>query len=235
VTSHRVEVAVFAIAFSVFGLVAVALAWSGDWAYEGLANLNGVKQTTFILPASPVDPRPVEATINLPTAISWHHAWATYVTGVSAVPAISFGLPVFSQDEYAHMADVRGVFRGAEVGAVLALFVAAYRVARARRRGDALRLVRAGAVVAAGIVAVIGVVAVFAFDPLFLLFHEVFFPQGNFLFDPATSNLLRLYPEWYWQGITAGVGVSFIAVALLAAGAAHIALRRGSNTYTRAA
>ena len=55
------------------------------------------------------------------------------------------------------------------------------------------------------------------------------------MFDPATSNLLRLYPEWYWQGITAGVGVSFIAVALVAAAAAHIALGWGSNTYTRAA
>jgi hypothetical protein len=62
----------------------------------------------------------------------------------------------------------------------------------------------------------------------------VFFPQGNFLFAPD-SNLLRLYPEWYWQGITAGVAVSFIALALLVAGAAHIALRRRSNTYTRAA
>jgi uncharacterized membrane protein len=88
---------------------------------------------------------------------------------------------------------------------------------------------------ATGIVAVIGVAAAVAFDPLFLLFHDVFFPQGNFLFDPATSNLIRLYPEWYWQGITAGVGLSFIAVAILLAGAAHMALRRGSNTYTRAA
>jgi integral membrane protein (TIGR01906 family) len=235
VNSYRVEVAIFAIGLAMFGLVALALAWSGDWAYEGLANLNGVKQTTFILPASPVDPRPVEATINLPTAISWHHAWATYVIGVSAVPAISFGGSVFSQDEYAHMADVRAVFRGAEYTAALALLVLVFRVTRARLRGDALRLVRAGSLISVAIVAIIGVAAAVAFDPLFLLFHEVFFPQGNFLFDPATSNLLRLYPEWYWQGITAGVGVSFIALALVAAAAAHIALRRGSNTYTRAA
>jgi uncharacterized membrane protein len=107
-------------------------------------------------------------------------------------------------------------------------------VQRAHRRGDALRLVRAGAITAAGIVAIIGVAAAVAFDPLFLLFHDLFFPQGNFLFDPATSNLIRLYPEWYWQGITAGVGLSFIAVAVLVAGAAHRALRQVSNTYTRA-
>jgi uncharacterized membrane protein len=105
---------------------------------------------------------------------------------------------------------------------------------RARRRGEALRLIRAGSLVAAAVVAVIGVAAAVAFDPLFLLFHELFFPQGNFLFAPD-SNLLRLYPEWYWQGITAGVAVSFIALALLAAVAAQIALQRRSNTYTRAA
>jgi uncharacterized membrane protein len=145
------------------------------------------------------------------------------------------GGPLFTPDEYAHMADVRTVFRGAELAAVLALFVGGYRISRARRRGEALRLVRAGALVAAGIVTVIGVAAAVAFDPLFLLFHDVFFPQGNFLFDPATSNLLRLYPEWYWQGITAGVGVSFIGLALLAAFVSHIALSRRSNTYTRAA
>jgi hypothetical protein len=233
-TTYRVEVAFFAIAFTVFGLVALALVWSGDWAYGALANVNGVKSTSFVLPSSPFDARPVETPIDLPTAISWHHAWATYVTGLSAIPAISWGLPVFSQDEEAHMADVRAVFRGAEYAAALALFVLVFRIGRARRRGDALRLVRAGSLIAAAIVAVIGIAAAVAFDPLFLLFHEVFFPQGNFLFG-ADSNLIRLYPEWYWQGITAGVGLSFIGVALLVAAAAHSALRRRSNTYTRAA
>jgi len=235
VTSSRVEVAVFAIAFTAFGLVALALVWSGDWAYAALANVSGGATRTILVPRVQDGVR-VESPADLQLWLSWHHAWATYVIGLTMDPPIAFGTgPIFTADEYAHMADVRRVFRGAEVGAVLALFVAAYRVARARRRGAALLLVRAGALIAAGIVAVIGLAAAVAFDPLFLLFHDVFFPQGNFLFDPATSNLLRLYPEWYWQGITAGVGVSFIAVALLVAAAAHIALRQRSNTYTRAA
>jgi uncharacterized membrane protein len=162
-----------------------------------------------------------------------HRAWATYVIGVSDV-AIGPACSLFTSDERAHMADVRAVFRGAEYAAALALFILIFRVERARRRGEALRLVRAGSLIAAGIAGAIGVAAAVAFDPLFLLFHEVFFPQGNFLFAPD-SNLIRLYPEWYWQGITAGVGFSFIVVALLVAGVAHRALRRASNTYTRAA
>src|SRR6185503_18314472 len=218
-----------------FGLVALALVWSGDWAYVFLANLSGVKTITLTLPPhSVLDPGPSVMIGDVASvAKSWHHPWAAYVTGASSEPALSTQ-GVFTADEYAHMADVRGVFRGAEVAAALAFFVAAFRVARARWRGEALRLMRAGSLVSVAIVAAIGVAAAVAFDPLFLLFHEVFFPQGNFLFAPD-SNLLRLYPEWYWQGITAGVAVSFIAFVLLVAGAAHIALLRRSNTYTRAA
>ena len=233
-TTYRIEVAIFAIALALFGLVALALVWSGDWAYAFLANINGVKQVTFSFPPRALGPGPTDSPVDLATVISaWHHPWAAYVTGVSAEPAL-VTQGVFTADEYAHMADVRAVFRGAEYAAALALFVMIFRVQRARRRGGAVRLVRAGALTAAGIAVVIAIAAVVAFDPLFLLFHQVFFPQGNFLFSPD-SNLIRLYPEWYWQGITAGVGSSFIAVSLLVAGAAHTALRRRSNTYTRAA
>ncbi|MGH2471925.1 MAG: DUF1461 domain-containing protein [Candidatus Limnocylindria bacterium] len=229
-TTYRVEVAIFAIAFAVFGLVAVALVWSGGWAYELLARATAHTETTFVVKSGGIGSGPV--VVDLHGLLDWHGKWASFVTGISdSAPS---NTRFFTDDEYAHMADVRAMFRGAEFAAALALFVAGFRVARARRRGDAVRLVRAGSSIAAGMVAVIGVAAAVAFDPLFLLFHEVFFPQGNFLFPPD-SNLIRLYPEWYWQGITAGVGMSFIAVALLVAGAAHIALRRRSNTYTRAA
>jgi uncharacterized membrane protein len=68
-------------------------------------------------------------------------------------------------------------------------------------------------------------VATVAFEPLFLAFHYVFFPQGNFLFDPATSNLVRLYPDWYWEGISLRVGLSFVLLALVVAGVAHLRLR----------
>jgi hypothetical protein len=228
--SHRVDVVVFAIALTVFGLVALALVWSGDWAYALLANLNGVKGATFA--SRLLTDRAVVSSVDLPRLLAWHRGWATYVIGLSGPPE---GLGTFSGAEYEHMADVRNVFRGAELVAILALGIIGFRMRRALAEGRALRLVRDGAFAAAMLVAAIGVAAVLAFDQLFLLFHEVFFPQGNFLFDPETSNLLRLYPEWYWQGITAGVGVSFIAVALLVALISHRALHRRSNTYTRAA
>jgi hypothetical protein len=233
VTSHPVQAAIVAIAFVIFGLVALAIVWSGDWAYAALAGMNGVDSAVFVNTGLLVDRIPLDELLR------FHREWAAYVIGLAGNPPrphVMFepsDFQLFSPDEYRHMADVRDVFRGAETAGVLAVAVAAFRVVRTQRRAEALRLVRDSALVAAGLVAVVGLAAAVAFEPMFLLFHRVFFPQGNFLFPPE-SNLIRLYPEWYWQGITAGVGGSFIAIALVAAAAAHIALRRAATTYTRA-
>src|SRR5207247_9586092 len=129
----------------------------------------------FVLPPrSALDVGPFEGQVNLPAMISWHHTWAAYVTGASAEPAFP-GVSVFSQDEYAHMADVRAVFHGAEIAAVLAFFATVFRVLRARSQGYALRLVRAGSVVAAAIVVGVGVAAIAVVATLFLLFHGLIF------------------------------------------------------------
>jgi integral membrane protein (TIGR01906 family) len=231
VSSHRVDVVVFAIAFAVLGLVTLGIVWSGDWAYAALANATGNTSTTFV--STLTDPRESpRVTIDLPRLLEWHRQWVGYVVGFAEEPQ---ALGTFNGPEHEHMADVRSVFRGAEVAALLALGVIVFRIRRARRDARALRLVRDAAAWAAGLVTLIGVAAAVAFEPMFQLFHRVFFPQGNFLFDPATSNLVRLYPEWYWQGITAGVAASFVVGALLAAAAAQLALRRRANPYTRAA
>jgi uncharacterized membrane protein len=126
------------------------------------------------------------------------------------------------------MADVRRVFDSVKILIPAGMFVMALRMQRARARGLAslLRLIRNGAIAAGVAVAVVGTVAAVAFDAAFLLFHQIFFPQGNFLFDPATSNLLRLYPDWYWQGITLRIGLSFIGLAAAVAVAAGVGLRR---------
>ena len=218
------EVALFAVGLLLAGLVISALAWSGTGPYAALASDNGVDSMSFrvLTPEGGTWAMNVDAVVAIV-----HEPWVRYVTGgTDAQP--QFDHPLFSPDEYAHMADVRNVFAGAKLMIPVGLFVLAIRLQRARATSGAaaLRLARDGSLVAAGIVAIIGVVAVFAFEPLFLLFHEVFFPQGNYLFDPATSNLVRLYPDWYWEGITLRVGLSFIATALGIAAVATLALRR---------
>lgn len=134
---------------------------------------------------------------------------------------------LFTPAEFAHMTDVRRVFIGAQVAALVATAVAVLLAVRAARRGRAAALVLVrDAAFAAGLgVAGLAAAAAVAFDPLFLLFHELFFPQGNFLF-PSGSALLALYPDPYWYGVTLRVGLSFVGIAAAIALSATATLRR---------
>ena len=67
----------------------------------------------------------------------------------------------------------------------------------------------------------IGVIGYFAFDTLFTLFHEVFFPQGNWEF-PVDSNMIRLYPYAFWQLTAVALGV----LCVIGGGAAWFVARR---------
>ena len=225
----KFETALFAIGFAMAGLVLLALLWSGTAAYEQMARSNGVTGATFVL-----DPDGARGSVevDLSRMVEWHRMWSAYVTGGSETldgPGLE---DWFTNDERSHMADVRRVFDGAKILTPAGLFVMAIRLQRARTHSAEamLRLVRDGAIAAGVTVTAVGIVAALAFDQAFLLFHEVFFPQGNFLFDPATSNLLRLYPDWYWQGITIRIGLSFIALASVVAVAASLGLRRARST-----
>ena len=221
----RLETALFAIGLAMAGLVLLALAWSGAGAYEDMARANAGAGATFIDHTTGRN-----ADVGIGELVAEHRGWSEYVTGGTADPPASGRF--YTADEVSHMRDVRGVFDGVKILIPAGLFVMAIRLQRARARGaeTMLRLVRDGSAAAAIALAGVGVLAALAFDQAFLLFHRVFFPQGNFLFDPATSNLVRLYPDWYWQGITLRIGLSFIAACAVVAILAAVGLRRGRST-----
>jgi len=95
----------------------------------------------------------------------------------------------------------------AAVGVLLAL-----RALRGRRRQVGRLFVTAAALVGA-LALIAGAVFAAAFDAAFLAFHELFFPQGNFLFGPD-SNLLKLFPEGFWfeSSMVAGLTILLGAV-----------------------
>ncbi len=216
------EVLLFAIALSFAAIVTLALVWSGDAPYRDLARDNHVTRYAFVVLA----PAGGVLETDLDGAVAIHQRWSQYVTGGAGDPP-RFDPSLFTDDEYSHMEDVRHVFDLTKFFVPAALVVIIVRLQRARRRSarDMWRVVRDGSLVAVGIIAIIALATVFAFDRLFMLFHELFFPQGNFLFDPSTSNLLRVWPEWYWEGMFLRVGISFLAVALILVVAAALRLR----------
>jgi integral membrane protein (TIGR01906 family) len=155
--------------------------------------------------------------------VGLHSAWLAYVTGFGNGP----GVLLFTLDESQHMADVRHVFIGAEIAAVCGLVAIVILGRAVGRRGSAslAALARDASVVAAVGVAVLGIAAALAFDSLFLAFHELFFPQGNFLFPPD-SNLIAMYPDEYWYETTIRIGAAFVVVMAVIAIASAATLRR---------
>ena len=136
------------------------------------------------------------------------------------------GQPVLVERERQHMRDVRGVFGGFALLAVVAgLFLVAALVG-ARRLGHPERAwaaIRGGAIGLAVGVVVAGVVATFAFDAAFEIFHRLFFAGGTYLFDPTTDRLVQLFPFAFWSETTMAVGG---VILVLSIGVAFVAGRR---------
>jgi integral membrane protein (TIGR01906 family) len=140
------------------------------------------------------------------------------------------GQPVLNDRERAHMVDVRSVFRGLWILAAASVVVLVAASRRADRRAT-WRAVRSGAIGLSIGVVIAGVVGLFAFDQLFEAFHEVFFPPGSYLFDPATDRLVQLFPFAFWDETAMVVGVAMLIVCAVVA---VVAGRRAAAYKTRA-
>lgn len=134
--------------------------------------------------------------------------------GPGAFAVAVAGQPVLDAAERSHMVDVRNVLLPVAIifgvaGALLLALMAAN-----RRRARLWRAIArgSGVLVVAGIV--VGVAVVFFFDAAFLLFHLIFFPQGNFSFDPRTERLPQLFPEPFWTETAIGIAVVGLVIAI---------------------
>lgn len=227
----RWEVAAFAAAFVIAGLVALTLAFAGEAAYADIAlPPNGNPATFRIVDTPPGVMTGGRMTMSRDELLELHRRWVAYVSGRSDRQPPNLGAAdYFTVSERAHMVDVRTVFTAAQIAAALAALLLVWLMVRSRRRGALARLLRDGAVTALVAVTAIGLFAAASFDAAFLLFHRIFFPQGNFLFEPG-SNLLALYPESYFYGVTLRIGLAFVALAAVIAAVSHAALRRGPRS-----
>lgn len=112
----------------------------------------------------------------------------------------------YTDDEKGHMRDVRVVLYGFLLIALALLVFVVATILRTPRDPTRWRAIsRGGSGLMVGVIAV-GVFGLVAFDTAFTLFHEIFFPGGNWAF-PADSNLIGLYPEPFWELSAAALGV----------------------------
>jgi Protein of unknown function (DUF1461) len=212
--------AAVALGLAVVGLIGLVAIFDGPDTYRDIARSSGVTGVSFHAPPDLVWHTDLNGLVEL------HQRTVAYVLGdAPQLPTFATtGQPLFDDNERSHMADVRALFGALKIafvaGVVVVLGILGWTDRAARSR-----LVRDAAIAAAIGVSVVAVAAAVAFDPLFLLFHEVFFPQGNFLFPPD-SNLLAMYPDPYWYGMTLRLGITFIGAMAVIAIASAATLRR---------
>jgi len=108
----------------------------------------------------------------------------------------------FAADEAAHMRDVRVVLYGFLLLAAASLVFVAVSLVRTPRDVSRWKAVGRGGIWLIVAMVVLGIFALTAFEAAFTLFHEIFFPGGNWAFS-ADSLLITLYPEPFWE-LTAG-------------------------------
>lgn len=124
------------------------------------------------------------------------------------------GQPVLDGAERSHMVDVRNVLLPATISFGVAVAVLTALFAAYRRRAWLWRAVAvgSGALGVAGVV--VGLAVLFFFDAAFLAFHLVFFPQGNFSFDPRTQRLTQLFPDQFWTDTSLAIAITGITIAV---------------------
>lgn len=128
--------------------------------------------------------------------------------------------------EVSHLRDARTVLYGLLALAGLSIGVLAVGALRSRRVARLWRAMSVGAGVLALAFVVIGALFLVAFDAAFTLFHEIFFPGGNWSFDFATEHLVQLYPIPFWQEATTVIGGIVIAAGALVCWVARRRARR---------
>jgi hypothetical protein len=125
------------------------------------------------------------------------------------------GGPFYDPAEAAHLRDARLVlwlFLGLSAMALAGLSAT---LASPARRPWAWRAIRRGAAALAVGMALVGAFFLVAFDLAFELFHRIFFPGGNWAFDPTTQRLVQLYPIVFWQITAAALGGLAIGLAVV--------------------
>jgi len=127
---------------------------------------------------------------------------------------------VFDEDEQSHLIDVKKAIWNSFIAL---LFLTAALIAC--MTGEWKKIIRYGTYL---LFAIILLSIVIPFDTLFFKFHEVVFPQGNWMFS-ADSTLKMFYPDGYFvkYGIAIAIHAIFAAMTVWHIGHLKIVSRRG--------
>lgn len=121
----------------------------------------------------------------------------------------------FNEQDRFHMGEVKNLFLGGlKIRNIMLVAVLLILILLAARKADLIKLLPRAYFVTLGITGVITVVlgGLFAsdFDKYFRIFHEIFFDNDQWMFDPATDYMIRMLPEGLFFDFVIRIGWMFL-------------------------
>jgi integral membrane protein (TIGR01906 family) len=127
--------------------------------------------------------------------------------------------PLFNEKETRHLADVRDLLdRLFAVQTIAGLYVLGFVLTsfwwgRPRPLSALGSHAIAGGATTLGLFALAGLGAFVAFDWLFVRFHLISFTNDDWLLDPRTDYMIRMFPRGFWLDATLGLAATTMAQA----------------------
>lgn len=121
----------------------------------------------------------------------------------------------FNEQDRFHMGEVKDLFLGGlKIRNIMLVAVLLILILLAAWKADLIKLLPRAYFVTLGITGVITVVlgGLFAsdFDKYFRIFHEIFFDNDQWMFDPATDYRIRMLPEGFFYDFVFRIGGFFV-------------------------
>ena len=111
------------------------------------------------------------------------------------------GAPLYNIRELKHMRDVQNIYQPAwriwQMALILSVLCGLALNWRKENRADFASALRTGGLFTVGLVFIVGLGAIIAWQAWFLLFHQLFFAAGSWMFN-FSDTLMRLFPEKFW-------------------------------------
>ncbi len=120
----------------------------------------------------------------------------------------------FNESEASHMADVQKLFliglmsRNIALIIVLAVWIALNSFYIPFMK-DFPGIFRKTAAVYVVLLGAFGAAIAMNFNKVFVIFHKIFFPQGNWIFDPKESLMINMLPEGFFYDMTKRIVLIF--------------------------
>lgn len=121
----------------------------------------------------------------------------------------------FNEQDRFHMGEVKDLFLGGlKIRNIMLVAVLLILILLAVKKADLKKLLPRAYFVTLGITGVVTVVlgGLFAsdFDKYFRIFHEIFFDNDQWMFNPATDYMIRMLPEGFFYDFVFRIGSFFV-------------------------